>query len=91
MKDFNDAFGDMIRNEKWKSKYYKANLRKDWEKLFGSMINNYTEDLRLVKDRLYITVSSAALRQELFNERESIKKQINDYYEEVIVNEIILK
>ncbi len=91
MKDFKDAFDDMLKGERWKNKYYKANLRKDWETLFGPVINKYTEELQIVRKKLHIKVSSAAMRQELFSERSNIVKQINEYYGEEIIEEIVLK
>ncbi len=91
MKDFKDAFGDMLNNEKWKSKFYKANITKDWETIFGSLISKYTTEIRLSNKKLYVSVSSAPLRQELFNEKEKVIYRINNFYEEEIVQEIILK
>ncbi len=91
MIDFSDAFDDMIQNEKWKNKYYKANLRKDWEALFGPVVNKYTEDISIVNKKLVLKISSSAMRQELFNERKSIIQQINNHYKEQIITEIHLK
>ncbi len=91
MKDFADAFDDMIRNERWKNKYYKANLRKDWEELFGPVISKYTEDISIVQQKLILKISSAAMRQELFNEKKNIIQQVNKYYNETIITEIVLK
>ncbi len=91
MIDFSEAYDDMLRNEKWKNKYYKANLRKDWEKLFGPVVNKYTEEISIVNKKLIVKVSSAAMRQELFNEKQSIIQQINTYYNEVLIHELVLK
>ncbi len=91
MKDFKDAFDDMLHNEKWKSQYFRANIQKDWETIFGSLISKYTTEIRLANKKLYISVSSAPLRQELFNEKEKVIYRINNFYEEEIVKELILK
>ncbi len=91
MKDFTEAFDDMIKNERWKNKYYKANLRQDWEKLFGPVVSKYTEDIQIIRKKLHLKISSAPMRQELFNERSNIVKQINEYYKEEIIEELVLK
>ncbi len=91
MQDFGDAFDDMLKNQRWKNKYHRANLREDWEKLFGPVISKYTQDLQIIRAKLHITVSSAAMRQELFNERSQILKKVNEYYGEELIKEIVLK
>ncbi len=91
MKDFSEAFNDMLKNERWKNKFYKANLRQDWETLFGAIVNKYTEDIYISNKKLHIKLSSAAMRQELFSERSNIIKQINEHYKEEIITEIVLK
>ena len=56
---------------------YEAKIEAMWESLMGRTIARHTTNISLKGDRLYLTVDSAALRNELFYSRVKIKEVIN--------------
>ena len=61
-----------------------------WPELMGPAIAKYTTEVRVYRRKLYVSISSAPLRQELSMGTEKIKDLINDtlgeeYLEGVIV------
>ena len=57
----------------------------------GNGINNYTSDIQLKRDTLYIQLTSSALREELSYGKEKIIKMINEELGKDIVNKIVLR
>lgn len=56
---------------------YEAKIEAMWEGVMGKTIARHTSNISLKGDRLYLTVDSAALRNELFYSRVKIKDLIN--------------
>jgi hypothetical protein len=56
---------------------YEAKIEAMWESLMGRTIARHTTNINLKGDRLYLTVDSAALRNELFYSRVKIREVIN--------------
>lgn len=74
-----------------KGKLYQSRIEKIWREKMGATISQYTTAISLIRKKLYLTVSSASLRQELSYSREKIRDMINEelgerWVEEVIVN-----
>jgi hypothetical protein len=61
-----------------------------WEKVMGQFIASKTNDVKMVKSKLYVKLDSAALRMELQFDREKIKDMINKEVGENFVQEVIL-
>lgn len=85
-----EALKAMIEQYKIKGKLNQNRIRSLWSKLMGPSISSYTSEIKMYRKKLYITVDSAPLRQELSYGREKIKEVMNeelgeDYIEEVII------
>lgn len=61
-----------------------------WEKVMGKFIASKTNDVKMIKNKLYVKLDSAALRQELQYDREKIKEMINAEVGENFVQEVVL-
>jgi hypothetical protein len=48
-----------------------------WDSVMGRSVSRHTTNINLKGDRLYVTVDSAPLRNELFYSRTKIKEVIN--------------
>jgi len=59
-------------------KYFEARAKQLWHETMGPTISGYTQNIYVKNRKLYITISSAALRQEISYSKEKIKKFIND-------------
>jgi predicted nucleic acid-binding Zn ribbon protein len=66
-------------------------LRQNWENIFGKTISRYTREVIVKNKKLFLTIESASLKQELsFNQPKMIER-INEFIEPDFVTEIILK
>ncbi|RNL75197.1 DUF721 domain-containing protein [Sinomicrobium pectinilyticum] len=69
----------------------KIDVRDAWKQLMGSGINNYTSDIQLKGDTLYVNLTSSVLREELSYGREKIVKMINDELGKELVKKLVLR
>jgi len=76
---------------KHKKELNKVKIRKLWAEKMGTTINDYTKEIKIFGNRLYITIDSAPLRNELFYEREKIKTWVNNHLGEEAVLEVIIR
>jgi len=61
-----------------------------WETVMGKTIAKHTTNINLKGDRLYLTVDSAALRNELFYSRVKIKDVVNKELAKDIIKDVFI-
>lgn len=61
-----------------------------WPNLMGKMIAKYTGNINVKNGTLYVQITSAALRQELFLARDMLIKKLNDEVGAEIITDIRL-
>lgn len=86
-----EALKAMIEQYRIKGKLHQSRIRNQWEQMMGPTIAGYTKDIKLYKGKLYITIESAALRQELSYGKDKIKKLLNEELGEKAVEEVIIR
>ena len=86
-----DVLKEFVTENKLETGLDKVQVRDAWAKLMGNGINNYTSDIQLKRDTLYIQLTSSALREELSYGKEKIIKMINEELGKDIVNKIVLR
>ncbi|HMQ50315.1 MAG TPA: DUF721 domain-containing protein [Saprospiraceae bacterium] len=86
-----EALKAMIEHYKLKGKLNQNRIKTAWAKLMGPTINNYTRDIRLSGNKLYLSIESAPLRQELSMGKDKIAKMLNEYLEEDCIQEVIVR
>ncbi|MGH1335282.1 MAG: DUF721 domain-containing protein [Aureispira sp.] len=59
-------------------KYHEARAKQVWFETMGPSIGQYTQNIYVRNRKLYITISSATLRQEIAFSKEKIKRFINE-------------
>jgi len=69
---------------------YEAKIEAMWELLMGPTIANHTSAISLKGDRLYLTVDSAALRNELFYARTKVREVINKEIGRDIIKDVFI-
>ena len=62
-----------------------------WKSLMGNGVNSYTREVVLKGSTLYVSLTSAALRQELSYGKDKIIKMINEELRKEVVTNIILR
>lgn len=86
-----DVLKEFVTENKLETGLDKVKVREAWIKLMGNGINNYTTNIQLKRDTLYIQLSSSALREELSYGKEKIINLINEELGKNIVNKIVLR
>lgn len=86
-----DALKEFINENRLEKGLEKIDARDAWINLMGNGVNNYTTDVQLKGDTLYVALSSSVLREELSYGKEKIVKMLNEELGREIVKKIILR
>ena len=73
-----EVIKELLKNYDITSKFNEAHIITLWDKLMGPSVTKYTVKIEVEKRILFVKLSNAALKQELFYAREKIKKMLND-------------
>lgn len=85
-----DAIAYLIDAGGMREKMDELDISSWWDEVVGGLIARHTTGIRLNKGKLYITVDSAPLRQELTYMRERIAELLNQRMGREVVKEIVL-
>ena len=96
MKKHNDqtlkeVLKDMVDSYRLKPKLNQLKVRQVWSEQMGPSITKYTTDIYLRKNKLYLNISSAPLKQELAYGKEKIIKFLNEALGEEYIKEVIIR
>ena len=69
----------------------KSRLINSWEKILGPYIAGKTEKIELKKGKLFIKLSSAALRNELSVSKTKLILKLNEFLGKEIIEDIIFR
>ncbi len=69
----------------------KVNVRNAWENMMGNGVNNYTTNIVLKQDTLYVQLSSSVLREELSYGKEKIIAMLNESLGKDIIKKLVLR
>ena len=61
-----------------------------WEDVFGKAVTQFTGDMEVKNGVLYVHIHSAALRQQLFEQRYTIVKRLNEALNARVLTDIRL-
>lgn len=86
-----DALKEFVNENKLETGMDKVDVKNAWQNLMGNGVNNYTTQVQLKQDTLYVSLSSSVLRQELSYGKEKIVKMLNDELGKEIVKSIVLR
>ena len=86
-----DVLKDLAESMKWNEKLHEAKVRQVWIEKMGTTINQYTKELRLRKDKLFISIESASLKQELSYDKEKIKEMLNEVLGSEVIRDVIVR
>lgn len=85
-----DALGKVIKDLKLKPRMDELKVRQLWNDLMGTPITKHTTSINLKGGNLYINVSSAALKQELYYSRNKIKELLNKEMDEAVIKDVLI-
>jgi predicted nucleic acid-binding Zn ribbon protein len=86
-----DAIESLLKVYKLDDRLAERRLLSSWEEVMGKMIANHTKDLFIKHKQLFVTLDSAALRNELSMAKTKIVKMMNDAAGMEVINDVILK
>ena len=86
-----DAIREMLDTFHLRERVNEMRLRENWEKIFGRTLAKYTRNISVRSGKLYLTVDSASLRQELAFNKAKMIERINEATAPGFVEEIIFR
>lgn len=86
-----EAIKLLMEKSGWKPKVNELRMRQEWEAIAGKTIAKYTRNLYLSGETLTIYTDVAALKQELMFGKHLLVANINEYFGEKVVTNIIVK
>ncbi|SEM20167.1 Protein of unknown function [Maribacter orientalis] len=86
-----NALSAFIQKNKLEKGMDKVDAREAWVRLMGNGVNNYTTEIELRFDTLYVSLSSSVLREELSLGKSKIIRMINEEIGKELVKKIILR
>ncbi len=85
------AIGEFLERNKLRKKFDQTEVISLWKTLFGPAVANRTTQLFFRDGKLYVSLSSSVLRQELSMGKTKIIKALNDEMNQEVVKEIVFK
>ena len=95
MKKHNDqkideALKDMLQKYRLSSKLNQTKVKSLWGELMGPSISRYTKDIVIRRNKLFVTLESSPLKQELSLGKEKIRKIINEELGDDVIKEVVI-
>jgi hypothetical protein len=89
--NISDALKEFVETNNLQKGLDKIDVSNAWKQLMGNGVNNYTTNILLQGQTLYIQLSSSVLREELSYGKEKIIIMLNEYLGKQVVKKIILR
>ena len=86
-----DVLKEFIEKNKLQSGMDKIDVEEAWKSLMGNGVNSYTKEVVLKGTTLYVSLTSAVLREELSYGKQKIIKMINEELRKEVIKEVILR
>ena len=86
-----DVLKEFIEKNKLQSGMDKIDVEEAWKSLMGNGVNSYTKEVVLKGTTLYVSLTSAVLREELSYGKQKIMKMINEELRKEVIKEVILR
>lgn len=86
-----EAINLLFERSNWKSKVVAARMSSEWELITGKTIARYTKAVNMEGKTLTIFTDVAALKQELHYGKDQLIQNINEYFGERVVEQILVK
>ena len=86
-----EVIKELVAKNNWKSKLYQNKVKEIWVLNMGPSISGYTKEIKLRGKKLFISISSAPLRQELAYSKTKIIELINEGLGEEYITDVIIR
>lgn len=86
-----DAINEFLKQEKLDVRLSRFAVKNSWPEIAGKLIANNTIEMRFHEQKLFLTLASAALKQELEFNKQQLIDNINKFCGLRLINEIVIK
>jgi hypothetical protein len=86
-----DVLKEFIEKNKLQDGMDKIDVEAAWKSLMGNGVNSYTKEVVLKGTKLYVSLTSAVLREELSYGKQKIIKMINEEIGKEVIKDVILR
>ncbi|EDP94388.1 DUF721 domain-containing protein [Kordia algicida OT-1] len=86
-----EVLKDFVSEHRLEDGLDKIDARDAWIKIMGSGVNTYTTNVILKNDTLYVSLSSAVLREELSYGKEKIIRLLNESLGKELIQNLVLR
>ena len=86
-----EALDLFLEKSHWKPKVFELRLYKEWEQIMAKTIAKYTRNVTLQNKKITIYTDVGPLKQELIVAKTQIITRINEYFDSLVVDEVIIK
>jgi hypothetical protein len=86
-----EVLKDFISENRLEDGLDKIDARDAWLNVMGNGINTYTTNIVLKNDTLYVSLSSAAYREELSYGKDKIIKMLNENLGKELIKNLVLR
>ncbi|MDT0540749.1 MULTISPECIES: DUF721 domain-containing protein [Croceitalea] len=86
-----DALNEFIKENKLQKGIDKVDAKAAWASLMGNGVNNYTAQVELRNETLFVSLTSSVLRQELSMGKSKIIAMLNEELGKDLVKKLILR
>ncbi len=83
------AIDGMLKDFHLDHKINEMRVISSWEKVMGKTVSNRTTQIYIRNKKLFVSLNSASLREELHHAREKIIKLLNDESGGVVIEDIV--
>jgi hypothetical protein len=84
----NDFFKE---NAELRKRILEIRIKRAWGEVLGPMIQQYTRNIYIKNNTLYVSLTSSVLRNELTMSRDKLIKSLNDYAGSTVIHAIIIR
>ena len=86
-----DIITRLLKAENLEQKFDEQRVAAMWKDVVGQGINRYTVNRSVRNGVLYVTISSAPLRNELMMNRSRLVSRINDFIGHEVIHDIVFR
>jgi len=86
-----DVLKEFIEKNKLQDGMDKIDVEEAWKSLMGNGVISYTKEVVLKGTTLYVSLTSAVLREELSYGKQKIIKMINEELHKEVIKDVILR
>ena len=86
-----DIITRLLKAENLEQKFDEQRVASMWKDVVGQGINRYTVNRSVRNGVLYVTISSAPLRNELMMNRSRLVSRINDFMGHEVIHDIVFR